>query len=132
MSAGPRVLVVDDDREILRAARIRLRSGGYEVLVAEDGSAGLATAKEEVPDAVLLDIRMPGLDGLSVLGALRKHLPTRAIPIVVLSANVAEKAKRRAMELGATYFLEKPYEGVRLLQVVACVLRHRSNADRTR
>lgn len=114
MPAKPTVLIVDDDREIVRGLSIRLNALGYQVFSASDGPSGLACASERRPDAILLDIRMPGMDGFEVLGHLKQKLATAAIPVVVLSANVVEQTRHRAMTLGASYFMAKPFTAERL------------------
>jgi len=118
MSEKLRILLVDDDRDVARAASIRLQAAGYDVLVAHDGKEGLATAVEEHPDAIVLDLRMPVMDGHTVLRKLHERRDTDSIPVVVLSASMIEQSKARALDYGARYFLEKPYEPRRLLEVV--------------
>lgn len=122
MSGAKRVLIVDDDAQIIQALGIRLGAAGFEILSAENGVDGLAAARAERPDAILLDIRMPQMDGLEVLERLRGADDTRDIPVVMLTANVAEKSRNRAAELGARYFLEKPCEPKTLLRAVRVAL----------
>lgn len=122
MSDKRRVLLVDDDREIVRGVGIRLRAAGYEVLTAFDGQAGLQAAQENRPDAIVLDIRMPVMDGLTMLGKLRECPETRAIPVVVLSASAVAQGKSKALELGARYFLEKPYDPKSLVEAVGSAI----------
>lgn len=117
------LLIVDDDREIVRGLAIRLRAAGYEVLTAFDGQAGLAAAIAHQPDAIILDIRMPVMDGLEVLGGLRERVDTRSIPVVVVSANVVEQTRVKALDLGARCFLEKPYQAGTLIAAVRSVLK---------
>ena len=118
MHRKPHVLLIDDDREILRGLSIRLRAAGYAISVAHGGETGLAAAGEIRPDVILLDLRMPVMDGFAVLSRLREQDRTKAIPVVVLSANTAEKARRRALDLGVQYFLEKPYDPKTLIQAL--------------
>jgi CheY-like chemotaxis protein len=118
MSDKLRILVVDDDREIVRGLSVRLRAAGYDVFAAGDGNAGLAAALGSRPDAILLDIRVPGMDGLEVLQQLRQHAETGSVPVIVLSANVVAQTRLRAMELGARCFLEKPYSAAGLLSAL--------------
>jgi CheY-like chemotaxis protein len=121
-----RILVVDDDRDIVRGLSIRLRAAGYLVETAFDGPSGLAAATEELPDALVLDIRLPGLDGLSVLSRLRSQPETRTLPVVVVSANIVEQTRARALELGVRYFLSKPYQAAALIEMIAAVLAESS------
>lgn len=121
MPARRRILIVDDDREIMRGLRIRLEAGGYEVLTAIDGAAGVDIANSALPDVILLDISLPGMDGMDVLATLRAGDATRTIPIVVLSANVLDRAKSQALDLGARLFVGKPYTAEQLLSVLNSV-----------
>ena len=119
---GSRILIVEDDLEIANVLRLRLRGAGYQVRTAHDGQQGLIEAGTFEPDAMILDLRMPVMDGLSVLRAMRQKAETQFLPVIVLSANVDGVSKRKAQELGARYFLDKPYEAARLLQLVKAVL----------
>lgn len=125
MSDTLKILIVDDDREIARGMSIRLRAAGYEVLTANDGQQGLAAALEHKPSAIILDIRMPVMDGLTMLAKLREDDRLAATPVIVLSANVAEHSRERALALGARYFLEKPYSKETLLAAIQSVLPSR-------
>ena len=118
MSTRSHILLVEDDRDVLRAVGVRLRAAGFETIVAHDGEAGLAAARVNLPDAIVLDIRMPGMDGLTVLARLREEEGTRDIPVVVLSANVVETVKCKALDLGAKFFLQKPYDPKSLVQAI--------------
>lgn len=122
MSEKPLILLVDDDREIVRGLGLRLRAAGYEIMGVHDGQAGLAAAIEFHPDAIVLDIRMPVMDGLTMLARLHEQKETAAIPAVVLSANIAETAKNKALELGAYYFIEKPYDPTTLIEAIQSAL----------
>lgn len=123
------ILIVDDDREIVRGLSVRLRSAGYEIERAYDGEDGLATAVKMQPDAIVLDIRMPGMDGLMMLKKLREHRSICKVPVIVLSANVADQARVKAFELQASYFMQKPYQPDKLLLAVASMLKNRAPDD---
>lgn len=119
-SGGPsrtRVLVVDDDRSILDTVEAILEGEGHQVVTASGGREALALARTWQPTLVLLDMRMPVMDGWAVARALREAGST--IPIVVMTA--AESAKRWADEIGAAGHLAKPFE---LDDLIACVARH--------
>jgi DNA-binding response OmpR family regulator len=116
--ARARVLLVDDDKEIARAVKLRLRQSGYAVTVAGNGEAGLQAALESPPDAIILDMRMPLMDGLTMLTEMRREARMRRIPVILLSAFMAEDDKRTALRLGAGYFIEKPYDSVILVEAV--------------
>jgi two-component system, OmpR family, KDP operon response regulator KdpE len=118
---GPRILVVDDDPQLLRALRPTLAARGYEPHTAASGEAALDLFGRLRPAAVLLDLGLPGLDGLAVLRRLREHAET---PIVVLSARGEERAKVAALDLGADDYLTKPFGLDELLARVRVALRH--------
>lgn len=118
----PRILVVEDNIDVARALEFRLRKKGYDTLLVYDGRAGLEAAKRFEPDVMILDIRMPVMSGIAVLAELSKAELIDNISIIVLSANVADESKHRAKELGAQYYLEKPYEATKLLELVSAAL----------
>lgn len=118
-----RILLVDDDRAIVQAISIRLGALGYRTVAAHDGAAGLATARSERFDAMVLDIRMPGLNGLTVLDRLRQHSETRDLPVVMLSASVVDQ--QDALDRGASYFLQKPYEPQALVSALVAAIRNK-------
>jgi two-component system KDP operon response regulator KdpE len=104
--SGERVLVVDDEPQMRRALRTGLGGHGYTVDVAEDGQAALIAIAARVPDAVVLDLVMPVLDGFAVLRDVRAW---SAVPIIVLSARGRESDKVEALDLGADDYLTKPF-----------------------
>jgi len=112
------ILIIDDDRQIVQGMTLRLQASGYVVCGASDGRKGLEQASASIPDAIVLDIRMPGMDGLTVLKELKKSPRTADVPVVVVSANVVEETRARAYGLGAKCFLEKPYNADKLLSAV--------------
>ncbi len=120
MPERPRLLIVDDDRRIAQAVAMRLKAAGYDVQSAHDGEAGLAAATEQLPDLVVLDIRMPKIDGLSVLARLREQEQTRHIQVIVLSACAVDEC--RALDAGAFCFLPKPYDPQTLLDSISAAL----------
>jgi DNA-binding response OmpR family regulator len=115
-----RVLLVDDDHEILEAARLRLRAAGYETCEAHDGTEGVEAAHRSHPDAIVMDIKMPHMDGLQALGELRRCVDTERIPVVMLSASLIDRQK--ALDAGARFFLTKPYQGKALVDAVQTAL----------
>ena len=127
MPDRPRLLIVDDDRQIVKAVSMRFRAAGYDVQCVHDGEAGLKAATEQVPSAIVLDVRMPKLDGLSVLTKLREQERTRCIPVIILSASAVDKG--RALDAGAFCFLPKPYDAKILLASVASSLTHISTPE---
>jgi CheY-like chemotaxis protein len=116
MPAANRILLVDDDRDVLLGATLRLGAAGYETMVAHDGEEGVAAAMKNRPDAIVLDVRMPKMDGLSALAKLRERAETKHIPIVMLSASLVDQ--QAALDAGARFFLSKPYQGKTLLAAI--------------
>ena len=112
------VLQIDDDVAVSAALVVRLRAAGYDVVGARDGRAGLAAAMEHRPHVILLDIRMPDMDGFEVCRRLKATPELAGIPVIFLSGNVGEEAKRAAAELGAAAFLGKPYEARDVIDLI--------------
>jgi two-component system KDP operon response regulator KdpE len=115
-----RVLIVDDEPQILRAMRINLRARGYEVVVADTGTAALAAAAATRPDIVILDLGLPDLDGVEVIHGLRGW--TR-VPIVVLSGRADSRDKVGALDAGADDYVTKPFGIDELLARLRAVSR---------
>jgi two-component system KDP operon response regulator KdpE len=113
-----RILVIDDDRAIALAATVRLRAAGYEVYSALDGRSGLAAAEACRPDVILLDSRMPDIDGFEVARRLADTPELSNVPVIFVSANAQEQAKQTALSLGAKAYLSKPYDPEHLLSAV--------------
>ncbi len=107
--AMSRVLVIDDEPDVLLLCRVNLQHAGHEVLEAPDGERGLATALGQTPDAVVLDLMLPGLDGYGVLTALRESDETKDIPVLVLTAKAQREDRVRCWEQGASEYMTKPF-----------------------
>src|SRR4051812_14962245 len=118
-----RVLVVDDDPSVLTLLRINFELEGYDVLSATDGAEALEVAWEEMPDAIVCDVMMPGTDGLTVLRQLRAASKTSKIPFVVVSAKAQRTDIKAAIEMGADKYVTKPFDPQELLDVVADLLK---------
>lgn len=116
-----RILIVDDDPEIVESMRVALESLGYEVLVARDGNQGLAVADAEDPDLVILDMMMPKRSGFLVLERLRQ---TRKVPVrvIMVTANEGSRHKAYAEMLGVDDYIRKPFAMDRLLDSVRRLL----------
>jgi DNA-binding response OmpR family regulator len=116
-----RILLVDDDREIIESMRIALEAAGYAVMVARDGNQGLAIAEREDPDLVILDMMMPKRSGFLVLEKLRR---TRPVPvrIIMVTANEGSRHKAYAEMLGVDDYIRKPFAMDRLLSTVTRLL----------
>ncbi len=120
-----KVLVVDDEPQILRALRTGLVAHGYEVVGAADGEEALDKAAAELPDVVILDLNLPKLSGLQVCRGLREW---SSVPIIVLSVRDAERDKVAALDLGADDYLTKPFGMDELLARLRVALRHAARA----
>lgn len=123
-----KVLVVDDEPQILRALRINLSAHGYDVQVAADGAAALRSAAAQVPDLVVLDLGLPDMDGTEVIGGLRGWTD---VPILVLSGRAGSPDKVRALDAGADDYVTKPFDIGELLARVRAVTRRRGTQDET-
>ena len=115
-----RILVVDDEPDVLLMLRMSLEDEGYDVVLAPDGQAGLERMAEQRPDLVLLDLMMPVLDGWAVLE--RKRRDGDDTPVLVLSAKSDPDDIDRALALGAVDYVGKPFDLDRLMALVASVL----------
>lgn len=116
-----RILLVDDDMEIIEAMRYALEAKGYEILVARDGNQGLAMAEREDPDLVILDMMMPKRSGFLVLERLRR---TRRVPmrVIMITANEGSRHKAYAEMLGVDDYIRKPFAMDRLMETVRRLL----------
>ncbi|MDQ7251237.1 response regulator [Dongia sedimenti] len=122
MSDTARVLVVDDEPQILRFLRASLGASGFEVIEAETGAAALKRAAADAPEIVVLDLGLPDMDGKDVIKSLREW---SEIPIIVLSARAREAEKIEALDLGADDYVNKPFGIGELLARLRAALRHR-------
>jgi CheY-like chemotaxis protein len=121
--APRRILVVDDEDHIREVAQVALELvGGYEVLTASCAAEGLARALADRPDAILLDVMMPDMDGPTAFERLRADERTRDIPVVFLTAKVQSADRRRLSDLGAMAVIAKPFDPMRLSEELAQVL----------
>jgi DNA-binding response OmpR family regulator len=120
---GRTVLVIDDEPELVKLLDYNLTKAGYLVLGAKDGEAGLAAARKHAPDAIILDVMMPGLDGWEVCKRLRQDPGTSAIPLLMLTAKAEEGDRVLGLELGADDYVSKPFGVRELLARVKALLR---------
>ncbi|MEK6275890.1 MAG: response regulator [Actinomycetota bacterium] len=124
-----RVLVIDDEAPIRLLCRVNLEAAGMEVREAEDGIAGLAAAREEPPDVILLDVMMPGLDGWQVLEQLLQDEGTKDIPIVFLTARAELRDQARGLELGGVDYVTKPFNPLDLAPLVEDLMARGSRGE---
>jgi two-component system KDP operon response regulator KdpE len=115
-----RILIVDDEPQILRALRINLHARGYDVITAADGAEALHSAATHRPDLVVLDLGLPDIDGVDVIRKLRTWTP---IPIVILSGRMDSRAKVGALDAGADDYVTKPFSVEELLARIRAVTR---------
>jgi DNA-binding response OmpR family regulator len=110
-----RVLLIEDEPALARLVQLIVEIHGHQCIIASDGSRGFATARRQAPDAILLDLMMPIMDGFAALQALRDDERTARIPVVVLSAVSKEMMEQRCLDLGARSVVRKPFDTDELL-----------------
>ena len=123
-----RVLVVDDEPDVLLLCRLNLQQRGHELLEAADGSAALEIARELHPDVIVLDLMLPGISGYDVLEALQRDAETTDIPVLVLTAKSLRADRERSHGLGASAFLTKPFLPNELCEMVDSLVAPRDGA----
>lgn len=117
-----RVLIVDDEPDVLLLCRLNLQQRGHELLEASEGGRALELAREGHPDAIVLDLMMPGITGYDVLAALQEDDATSGIPVLVLTAKSLRADRERSHGLGAAAFLTKPFLPSDLCELVDSLL----------
>jgi DNA-binding response OmpR family regulator len=113
-----RVVVADDDPDIVDILKFNLEAAGYDVLTASDGAAARDLILASVPDLVVLDIMMPKMDGLEVLTVIKAHAQTRQIPVVMLTAKTSDNDLWQGWDAGADYYITKPFDLEELLRFI--------------
>lgn len=113
-----KVLLVEDEKNIILGVRTCLDAVGYHVEVVEDGEEALESVRREKPDLMLLDLLLPKVDGFEVLGVLKSDKGTSDMPIIVLTAKAGEEDRQRAMELGADAYMTKPFRPQELWDIL--------------
>jgi two-component system cell cycle response regulator DivK len=121
----PRILVVEDNEENRDALARRLERRGFEVLLAVDGKAGVAAAKAEKPDVVLMDMNMPELDGWEATRQIKADPDLAAVPVIALTAHAMSGDRERALEAGCADYHTKPIEFPKLLAQIETILQAR-------
>ena len=121
-----KVLVVDDEDNIIELIRLGLRYEGFQVEVASDGEQGIALAQRIDPDLVILDVMMPGIDGLEVCRRLRSNPTTRNVPVLMLTAKDEVGDRILGLQTGADDYLTKPFDFYELLERIKAILRRQS------
>jgi DNA-binding NarL/FixJ family response regulator len=123
-----RLLVVDDEAKLLRAVAVTLREEGYEVMTARGGAEALVSVNASVPDLIISDIRMPGMDGYQLARALRTNPRTSLIPVIFLTAKDERKDRIAGIRTGVDAYVTKPFDPEELLAVISNIL---SRVERT-
>jgi two-component system phosphate regulon response regulator PhoB len=124
----PKVLVVDDEPDAIELVAFNLAKAGMTVVTAEDGVDALAKARETLPDAIVLDVMLPGMDGLEVCRTLRRDPKTATIPVIMVTAKGAEVDRILGLELGADDYLTKPFSPRELVLRIKKMLIPRQTA----
>jgi DNA-binding response OmpR family regulator len=125
-----KTLIIDDEAPIRLLCRVNLEAEGMEVLEAPDGTTGLELARREKPDAILLDVMMPGLDGWNVAEELLADEGTSAIPIIFLTARADLRDRVRGMDAGGVDYITKPFNPLELASLVRSVVEAVARGER--
>lgn len=123
-----KVLIVDDDPDLVRALRLRLRANNYETAHACDGYTAIAMAQKEHPNLIILDLGLPAGDGYVVLDRLHDIDALCDIPVIVLTAREPQGSEKRALDAGAAAFFQKPADNAELLEVIRASLSRSNKA----
>jgi DNA-binding response OmpR family regulator len=127
MNNGSRILLVEDEPNISEVVALYLKRGGYQVQAVKNGNEAMQLLQRELPDLLILDLMLPGLDGLSIIRRLRDHSD---VPIIILTARREESDRIAGLEMGADDYVVKPFSPQELVSRVRAVLRRaRSAAD---
>jgi len=124
------ILLIEDDEDIAALVEWHLKAEGFRTLVCKDGNSGLETALADRPDLVLLDLMLPGIDGLSICKTLKRNKDTEHIPIIMLTARGEEVDRIVGFELGADDYMVKPFSPRELVLRVRAVLKRISSGER--
>jgi len=120
--SAKKILIIDDDEDLVMGLAIRLKSWGYIVTVATDALSAISVGRKELPDLVLLDLGLPGGDGFVVMERMRRLMSLLTVPIIVLTARDAAGNAERARKAGAFAFFQKPVENNALLRAITQAL----------
>ena len=123
------ILIAEDERDILELITFTLQYGGYQVIPATNGIQAWELTRKELPNVVLLDIRMPGMSGYEVCKEIKNHQQTNHIPVIFLSAKGQETEIKTGYETGAIDYILKPFAPDQLLSRLKEILNHQSGGD---
>ncbi len=124
------ILIVEDEKDIVKMLEYNLDKEGFKTLSARDGETALALVSKEHPDLIILDLMLPGIDGLEVCKALKEEKRTASIPIIMLTAKSQESDKVIGLELGADDYMTKPFSPRELIARIKAVLRRIKDKDK--
>jgi len=131
MTRRKKILVVDDERDLVELIGLNLQRNGYEVLTAHDGNTALEIARKQKPDLIVLDVMMPGLSGREVTMQLKTDSDTSGIPIMMLTAKTDETDVIVGLSMGADDYVTKPFSMKVVVARVAALLRRKGSGDAT-
>jgi DNA-binding response OmpR family regulator len=120
------ILIVDDDAYIAKLLSVRLERSGHSTIWASDGNQALARARAQAPDLILLDVMLPGMNGFAVLKHLKQNQATRAIPVMMLTAQTDGNSVHTGIDCGAEAYLTKPFDFLDLIQRLERCLTRRA------
>jgi two-component system alkaline phosphatase synthesis response regulator PhoP/two-component system response regulator VicR len=126
---GKKIMAVDDERHIVRLIQVNLERAGYQVVTAFDGQDALRKVETEKPDAIVLDVMMPKMDGFEVLKRLQANPDTREIPVIMLTAKAQDADVFRGWSSGVSAYLTKPFNPLELVTFVKRILSGRDDYD---
>lgn len=113
-----KILIIEDDKDLLRGLNVRLRATGYNIVFATDAVTAISVARKEEPDVILLDIGLPCGDGFTVMKRLGSLVSTSATPIIIVTGRDPSTYKGRALQAGAVAFLQKPFDNDELIAAI--------------
>ena len=116
--ADKKILIIDDEPDLITALRIKFEAEGFEVISAKDGAEGLEKARIEMPNLIILDLMLPKINGYRVCRFIKFDETYKHIPIIMLTARVEEEDKKLGKEVGADYYLTKPFDNQELMKKV--------------
>ena len=125
------ILVVDDEPDIVEIIQYNLEKSGFNVIIAEDGPIAVEKARDELPDLIILDLMLPGLEGTDVCRILKQDERTRSIPILMLTAKSEEIDRVIGLELGADDYVVKPFSPREIALRIRNILRRNTNSEKT-
>ena len=125
-----KILLVDDEPELVEMVKTRLEANNYEVITASDGKQALDKVRKEKPDLIILDILLPRMDGYNVCGLLKTDIKYNKIPVIMLTVKSQESDKKKGEEAGAEAYIIKPFEAQELLEEIQKLLKGQATLRR--